>query len=109
MGGTQIEVKTCVKYIGCDLDSSLSGESMGQRIITKVNQRIKFLAGKAHLLNKETLKMLANALIQPPFDYACTTWYSSTPKRIEVQTAQNKLVRLTSIIGPRSALLNLRI
>jgi len=39
--------------------------------------------------------MLANAVIQPHFDYACT-WYSCTPKRIKVQlqTAQNKLVRL---------------
>lgn len=96
VGGTQIEVKNCVKYLGCDLDSSVSGEIMGQRVIIKVNQKIKFLARKAQFLNKETLKMLANALIQPHFDYACTTWYSSTPKRIKVQlqTAQNKLVRL---------------
>ena len=96
LGGIQIEAKNCVKYLGCDLDSSVSGESMSQKVVKKVNQRIKFLARKAQFLNKETLKMLANALIQPHFDYACTTWYSSTPKRIKVQlqTAQNKLVRL---------------
>lgn len=69
---------------------------MGQMVIIKVNQIIKFLARKAQFLNTETLKMLANALIQPHFDYACITWYSSTPKRIKVQLqmAQNKLVRL---------------
>jgi len=57
--------------------------------------------------------MLANALIQPHFDYASTLWYSSTPKRIKVQlqTAKNKLARLILdlYIGIMSALLNLRI
>ena len=50
VGGTQIEAKNCIKYLGCDLDSFVSGESMGQRVIIKVNQRIKFLARKAQFM-----------------------------------------------------------
>jgi len=65
---------------------------------------MKFLARKAHFLNKETLIMLANAVIQPHFDYSYTTWYSSTPKGIKVklQTAQNKLVRLILNLNNRN-------
>ena len=69
---------------------------MGLKVIGKVNQKTKFLARKAFLLDKETLKLLAAALVQPHFDYACTAWFSSTPKavKLKLQTAQNKLVRV---------------
>lgn len=104
VGDTIIAAKNSVKYLGCILDSSLSGESMGQNVVSKTNQKIKFLARKASLLDKETRKLLAAVLIQPQFDYACTSWYSGTPKGIKtkLQTAQNKLIRVVLKLGPRA-------
>lgn len=71
------------KCLGCELDRSLSGEIMGQIVITKVNEKITFCARKAQYLDKETLEMLASLLIQPHYDHTGTTWCSSTPKGIK--------------------------
>ena len=40
---TAIKQYEKVKYIGCILDQSLSGESMALNVIDKVNSRLKFL------------------------------------------------------------------
>ena len=39
--------------------------------------------------------LLYNALIQPPFDYACTAWFPNLSKklRLKFQATQNKCIR----------------
>lgn len=68
---------------------------MAQNVINKVNQRIKFLARVSTFLNRSVLEILAGALRQCHFDYACTSWYTSIAWAFKnrLQTAQNKLVR----------------
>ena len=61
-----------VKYLGCILDESLSGESMALNIIAKINSCLKFLQRQNHFLTPPLHRLLFNALIQPLFDYACT-------------------------------------
>ena len=41
--GTEIKQYEKVKYLGCILDKSLSGESMALNVIDTVNSRLKFL------------------------------------------------------------------
>ncbi|KAK1887149.1 UPF0053 protein YegH [Dissostichus eleginoides] len=69
---------------------------MASSVIKKVNQRTRFLYRISSLVNKNTLRTLAGALIQGYYDYACTSWYQSTSKALKtkLQTSQNKLVRL---------------
>ena len=53
------------------------------------------------------MKVLAVALIQCHFDYACTSWYNgiSVILKNKLQTSQNKLVRLIHKLHPRTHLL----
>ena len=63
-----------MKYLGCVLDDSLGGEGMALQVLGKVNARTKFLARKADLLDSESLRLLANCLVQCHFDYASVAW-----------------------------------
>ena len=57
-----------VKYLGCILDQSLSGESMALNVIDKVNSRLKFLHRQNRFLTPPLSRLLCDALIQPLFD-----------------------------------------
>ena len=107
VGNTVIQTKKEITYLGCILDENLSGESMALRVISKANQRIKFLARISKFIDKGAMKILAAALIQCHFDYACTSWYNGIPITLKnkLQTSQNKLVRLIHTLHPRTHLL----
>jgi len=68
---------------------------MALKIISKVNNRLRFLYRKNKFLTPSLRRLLCNALIQPHFDYACTAWYPSLNKNLKkkLQTAQNKCIR----------------
>ena len=85
----------CVEYLGCFLDYNLNGETMARKILKKINDKLKFLYRQAHFLNPSCKRLLCNALIQPHFDYGCTSWYPLLNKAFKkgVQTTQNKCIR----------------
>ena len=62
-------------YLGCILDEDLSGESMATKTLGKINGRLRFLYRKQNFLDFSLRRLLANALIQPHFDYACSAWF----------------------------------
>ena len=70
----------------------MSGESMANKVISKVNARLKFLHRKNKYLTPNLRRLLCNALIQPHFDYACSAWYPNLSKKLnnKTQTSQNK-------------------
>ena len=102
--GTEIKQYEKVKYIGCILDQSLSGESMVLNVIDKVNSRLKFLHRQNRFLTPPLRRFLCNALIQPLFDYACTAWFSNLSKRLKLrfQASQNKSIRFSLQLDKRS-------
>ena len=63
----------CVEYLGCFLDYNLNGEIMAGKILKKINDKLKFLYRQADFLNPSYKRLLCNALIQPHFDYGCTS------------------------------------
>ena len=73
----------------------MSGESMANKVISKVNARLKFLHRKNKYLTPNLRRLLCNALIQPHFDYACSAWYPNLSKKLKnrIQTSQNKCIR----------------
>ena len=93
--GIEIKQHSKVKYLGCILDQSLSGESMALHVINKINGKIKFLYRQNNFLNRDLRRMLCNSLIQPHFDYASTVWYPNLKKCLQkkLQTTQNKCIR----------------
>ena len=80
---------------------------MALQVISKVNQRVKFISRCSKFLNREALEILAGALIQCHFDYACSSWYTglNTVLKNKLQTSQNKLVRVVLKLHPRTHLL----
>ena len=62
-------------YLSCVMDETMSGEPMALKVINKTNVKLKFFYRKNSFLTTWFRRMLCNALIQPHFDYACSTWY----------------------------------
>ena len=65
----------------------MSGESMANKVISKVNARLKFLHRKNKYLTPNLRRLLCNALIQPHFDYACSAWYPNLSKKTKTQNS----------------------
>ena len=84
-----------VLYLGCILDESMSGELMALRAIKKINDRLKFLYRKKSFLSPALRRLLCNAIIQPHFDYACSSWYFNLTQAFKkkLQVCQNKCIR----------------
>ena len=76
-GNVKIKQYTKVTYLGCILDESLSGESITLHVLNKISSRLRFVYRQKILLNKLLQRLLCNAMIQPFFDYACSSWYPS--------------------------------
>ena len=94
-GDVEIKQHSNVKYLGTILDNNLSGESMASNVLGKINGRLKFLYRKQNFLNFRLHRLLANALIQPHFDFACSAWYPGLDQKLskKIQTTQNKCIR----------------
>lgn len=93
---TVITAKELISYLGCMLDCHMSGVGQALKVITKVNQRARYMARISKFLDERTKIILAGALIQPYFDYACGSWYNGVTSNLKhrLQTSQNKLIRL---------------
>ena len=72
----------------------MSGESMANKVKSKVKARLKFLYRKNKYLTPNLRRLLCNALIQPHFNYARSAWYPNLPKKLKnrIQTWQNKCI-----------------
>ena len=94
-GNISIKQHSKVTYLGCLLDEDHSGESMANKVLGKINGRLKFLYRKNEYLTKSLRRLLCNALIQPHFDFASVAWYPLLSKRLlkKVTVAQNKCIR----------------
>ena len=94
-GDIQIKQHSKVKYLGCMLDETMSGETMALSVINKINNKLKFVYRKNRFLTPTLKRLLCNALIQPHFDYTCSAWYPNLTKKLKnrIQTSQNKCIR----------------
>ena len=95
-----------VEYLGCLLDNTLSGKDMAEKVLEKVNGRLKFLYRQSKYLNKRLRRMLCNTIIQPHFDYASSAWYPNLNKNLKSkqQIAQNKCIRFCLYLENREGI-----
>ena len=68
--GTTLTCQTHVKYLGIELNQSLTGERVAEQIICKSNAKLKFLYRQTQHVNKT---LLTSGLILCHFDYACSS------------------------------------
>ena len=52
-----------VKYLGCFLDETMSGEAMTLNVINKINNKLEFLHRKNSFLTSALKCLFCNALI----------------------------------------------
>jgi hypothetical protein len=102
--GNDVVAKKSVKYLGAELEQTLSGEAMGELVIKKANSRLKFLHRNARNFDIKTKKLLTSALVQCHFDYACSSWYSGLSKKTKskLQVTENRLIRFILGLHPRT-------
>ena len=81
-GDIEIKPYCKVTYLGCILDSYMSGEHMVTNVLQKINSRIEIENRNRKVLNKALRRISCNALIQPLFDYACQAWYPNLTKTL---------------------------
>ena len=67
-GDTEIKQHSMVTYLGCILDNNLSGESMATKVLSLVNNTLKFLYRKQKLSTLPLRRLLCNSLIQPHYE-----------------------------------------
>ena len=103
-GDTKISSKKSVRYLGLDLEQTLSGKLILENILKKGNSRLKFLKRQAKYLNLASKRLLSSALIQCHMDYACSSWYHGLQKNLKhkLQILQNKTIRFVLDLTPRS-------
>ena len=92
-GDIQVKQHSKVKYLGCMLDETMSGETMALSVINKII-KVKFLHRKNRFLTLTLRRLMCNALIQPHFDYACSARYPNLTKKLKnrIQASQNKCI-----------------
>ena len=71
----EIKQYSQVTYLSCVMNEAISGEPMDLKFINKITGNVEFLCRKNSILKPGLRRMLCNAFIQPPFDYACPAWY----------------------------------
>ena len=92
-----------VECLGCYLDSNLYGESMAFIVLKKINIKLLFLWRQCNYLNYSYRRLVCNALVQPHFDYGCTSWYPLLSKvlKTKLQIAQKKSIYFYLELPPR--------
>ena len=102
--GHFIKQHETVEYLGCQLNSKLSGGAMASKVLKKINAKLKFLYRQRRHLTPTYRRLLRSALIQPHFDYGCSSWFLLLKKNLELelQKAQNKCIRFCLNLSPRS-------
>ena len=95
-----------LSYLGGLLNDTMSGEEMALNAIYKINNRIKFLYRKNMYLTYNLRRLLCNSLIQPNFDYVCSTWYPTLNQKLKdkLQASQNKCIKFCLSMGQRTSL-----
>ena len=97
-----IKQYSTVEYLGCLLDSNLSGESMAKKLLVIINNKLKFLKRYKNSLSPKIRRMLCNSIIQPHFEYGCSAWYPVLTNNLKqkFQVAQNKCIRFCLGLSP---------
>ena len=77
---------------------------MAPKVLKKINANLKFLYHQSRYLTPAYRRLLCDALIQPHFDYGCSSWFPLLKRdlKLKLQKAQNKCIRFCLNLPPRS-------
>ena len=84
-GDMQIKQHSKFKYVGCLLDETMSGKAIALNIVNIIHNKPKSVYCKINFLMPVLRRLLCNALIQPHFDYACSSCYPNLTKKLNIE------------------------
>ena len=92
-------------------ERDLSGEAMASKDLNKVNAKLKFLYRQSRYLTPKYRRLLCNALIQPHFDYGCSSWLPLLKKNLKTQNSKSSKQKCSFCqnLPPRSYINPLRV
>ena len=102
-GDTKISLKKSVRYLGVDLEQTLSGKLILENILKKRKFPFKNFE-KTSQMPKFSIKKITFVSINS-MDYACSSWYHGLQKNLKkhkLQILQNKTIRFVLDLTPRS-------
>ena len=106
-----VERVYCFKYLGIYFDPNLSWDKQTEQVCSRVSQRIGLIRRIRYFLPTNTIKLLANTLVMPLFDYCSIVWSNCNGvKSDSLQVLQNRLARVVlhaDIMTPVRDLMNL--
>ena len=94
--GYSLKHHDTVEYLGCQLDSKLSGEALASKVLRKINAKLKSLYRQSICLIPAFRRLLCNTLIQAHFDCKCSSWFPLLKKNIKI-----KLQKAQKVLLPR--------
>ena len=93
--GNNIERVDKFKYLGVVFDQLLSWHEHVDHLSSNISKRIGIIRRLKYYLPNDTLKMLANALVMPHFDYCSPVWTNCiNTLSTSLQVHHNRLARI---------------
>ena len=83
--GHSIKQHETVEHLSCQIDPKLSGEAMVSKVLKEINAKLKFLYRQSRYLTPAYRRLSCNALIQPHFDYGCSSWFPLLKKNLKLK------------------------
>ena len=102
--GTAVERAFNVRYLGVQLNGTLSGLEHVGNILKTCTGRLAFLYRNSIFLDSNCRRLLCLSLIQPYIDYCCSAWYGglTASMRNRLDVVQRKMVRFINDMDFRS-------
>ena len=70
--------------------------------LRKVNAKLKFLYWQSRYLTPSIITLLYNGLIQPQFDYGCSSWSPLLKKKLKIKLPKDQNKYIPFGLLPRS-------
>lgn len=90
-----------VKYLGFQLDSNLSGESMEMKVLKKSIVKLKYFYLQNKYLVLRLKRLICNALTQLQLDYGGVSWFTPTKKNRKNRQMHTSLFEFTCPLSRR--------
>ena len=100
IGTTEIGVIEQAKYLGVQIDNSLSWNEQIKNISSKVSKALGILKYAKKYLPQKTLETLYTSIVEPHFRYCCSVWGCAGLTLInQLQKLQNRAARIVTGSG----------
>ena len=97
VGGDNLNILDSYKYLGLNIDPSLTWNNHINELCTKPGKRLGILHRLSIILPKNSLQPIYFSLVQSVIDYGITIWGRTTENNLQkIQRFQNRAVRICS-------------